>query len=144
MVLAFIDDLEPRKQALHSEWQRAGECLHLLSVISPIADDLAVVFLPLLPAGLHELLAERGVALVPVPEEEYLTLGCGTPSAARSPSSRSSSPTPPAGGRSHSPACRSRRPPSPMAPTVRRWRRLRPTASDLTGPARSRRQSFAT
>ena len=53
-----------------------AECLHLLSVISPIADDLAVVFMPQLPAGLYELLAERGVALVPVPEEEILSQGC--------------------------------------------------------------------
>jgi dimethylargininase len=53
-----------------------AECLHLLSVISPIADDLAAVFLPQLPAGLYELLAERCVALVPVPEEEILGQGC--------------------------------------------------------------------
>jgi dimethylargininase len=53
-----------------------AECLHLLSVISPIADDLAAVFLPQLPAGLYELLAERCVALVPVPEEEILSQGC--------------------------------------------------------------------
>ena len=36
-----------------------AECLHLLSVISPVADDLAAVFLPQLPAGLYELLADR-------------------------------------------------------------------------------------
>jgi N-dimethylarginine dimethylaminohydrolase len=53
-----------------------AECLHLLSVISPISDDLAVVFLPQVPAGLYELLAERCVALVPVPEEEILSQGC--------------------------------------------------------------------
>ncbi len=53
-----------------------GECLHLLSVISPVADDLAVVFLPQLPAGLYELLAERCVALVAVDEDEMPTLGC--------------------------------------------------------------------
>jgi N-dimethylarginine dimethylaminohydrolase len=53
-----------------------AECLHLLSVISPIADDLAVVFMPQLPAGLYELLAETCVALVPVPEEEILSQGC--------------------------------------------------------------------
>ena len=53
-----------------------GDCLHLLSVISPVADDLAVVFLPQLPAGLYELLGERCVSLVPVPEEELLTQGC--------------------------------------------------------------------
>jgi N-dimethylarginine dimethylaminohydrolase len=53
-----------------------AECLHLMSVISPIADDLAVVFLPQLPAGLYELLAQRCVALIPVPEEEILSQGC--------------------------------------------------------------------
>jgi dimethylargininase len=53
-----------------------GECLHLMSVISPIADDLAVVFLPQLPAGLYELLGQRCVAIVPVPEEEIVSQGC--------------------------------------------------------------------
>jgi dimethylargininase len=53
-----------------------AECLHLLSLISPIADDLAVVHLPQLPAGLHELLNEHSVDLVPVAEEEIATQGC--------------------------------------------------------------------
>jgi N-dimethylarginine dimethylaminohydrolase len=43
-----------------------GECLHLLSVISPLAADAAAVYLPLLPAGLHGLLVELGVGLVEV------------------------------------------------------------------------------
>ena len=49
--------------------------IHLLSVISPVADDLAVVYLPLLPVGLWELLRERGVAMIPVPPEEFDSLG---------------------------------------------------------------------
>jgi N-dimethylarginine dimethylaminohydrolase len=53
-----------------------GECLHLLSLISPVADDLAVAFLPQLPSGLWELCAELGVRLLPVPAEEVPTLGC--------------------------------------------------------------------
>jgi N-dimethylarginine dimethylaminohydrolase len=53
-----------------------GECLHLLSLISPVADDLAVAHLPQLPAGLYELLGEIGVRLVPVPTSEVPTLGC--------------------------------------------------------------------
>jgi N-dimethylarginine dimethylaminohydrolase len=57
-------------------WKGAAELVHLLSVISPVADDVAVVFLPLLPAGLHELLNDLGVRLVEVPEAEYATLGC--------------------------------------------------------------------
>jgi dimethylargininase len=52
------------------------ECLHLLSLISPVADDLACAYLPLLPAGLYELLCDLGVRLLPVPREEFPTLGC--------------------------------------------------------------------
>jgi dimethylargininase len=57
-------------------WKGAGELIHLMSVISPIADDLAVVFMPLFPCGLLELLQERDVRLVEVPAEEFLSLGC--------------------------------------------------------------------
>jgi dimethylargininase len=53
----------------------AGEVLHLLSLISPLADDLAVVYLPLLPARLVELLAARGIQLVSVPDDEFETMG---------------------------------------------------------------------
>jgi len=57
-------------------WRGAAELVHLLSVISPVADDAAVVFLPLLPAGLYALLGDLGIRLIEVPEEEYPTLGC--------------------------------------------------------------------
>jgi N-dimethylarginine dimethylaminohydrolase len=57
-------------------WKGPAELVHLLSVISPVADDVAVVFLPLLPVGLWQLLGELGVRLVEVPEDEYGTLGC--------------------------------------------------------------------
>jgi len=53
-----------------------AECLHLLSLISPVAEELAVAFLPQLPAGLFELLAERQIKLLEVPEAEMPTLGC--------------------------------------------------------------------
>jgi dimethylargininase len=53
-----------------------GECLHLLSVVSPVADDLAVVYLPQLPVGLWELLAELGIRTIAVPPDEYATLAC--------------------------------------------------------------------
>jgi N-dimethylarginine dimethylaminohydrolase len=53
-----------------------GECLHLLSLISPVAGDLAVVFLPQLPSGLYELLRDLDISLVPVPAEEVPSLGC--------------------------------------------------------------------
>jgi len=57
-------------------WRGDAELVHLLSVISPVADDLAVVYLPLLPAGLHELVADLGIRMIEVPEREYSTLGC--------------------------------------------------------------------
>jgi dimethylargininase len=57
-------------------WRGPAELVHLLSVVSPVADDLAVVFLPLLPVGLWDLLGELGIRLVEVPEAEYPTLGC--------------------------------------------------------------------
>jgi dimethylargininase len=52
-----------------------AEVLHLMSLVSPLADDLAVVYLPLLPVRLVGLLAEREIRLVEVPEEEFWTMG---------------------------------------------------------------------
>jgi N-dimethylarginine dimethylaminohydrolase len=57
-------------------WRGPAKLVHLLSVISPVADDLAVVFPPLLPVGLWELLGELGIESLAVPEEEFATLGC--------------------------------------------------------------------
>ena len=51
------------------------DCLHLMSLISMIDHDLAVVFLPLLSVPFVELLAERGLQFVDVPEEEVSTMG---------------------------------------------------------------------
>src|SRR5436190_24060906 len=56
-------------------WKGPAELVHLMSVISPIADDLAVVFTPLLPVGLWQLLMDLGYRLIDVPEAEYPTLG---------------------------------------------------------------------
>jgi N-dimethylarginine dimethylaminohydrolase len=57
-------------------WKGPAELVHLLSVVSPVADDLAVVYLPLLPVGLWELLRDLDYRLVEVPDEEFPTLGC--------------------------------------------------------------------
>ncbi len=57
-------------------WRGPDELVHLMSVISPVADDLAVVYRPLLPVGLWQLLEELGIRLVDVPGDEYPTLGC--------------------------------------------------------------------
>ena len=51
-------------------------CLHLMSVVSPVRDDLAVVYERLAPVALLEELRRRGMELIAVPDEDWLTLGC--------------------------------------------------------------------
>ncbi len=50
-------------------------CLHLLSLLSPLADDLVVAYPPLLPVRLAQLLDELDVEVVVVPDDEFETLG---------------------------------------------------------------------
>jgi arginine deiminase len=57
-------------------WNGPADVLHLMSFISLLDDDLAVVYRRILPVPLFELLTVFGVELVDVPEEEYETLGC--------------------------------------------------------------------
>jgi N-dimethylarginine dimethylaminohydrolase len=47
-----------------------------MSLISPVADRLAVVYLPLLAVSFVELLQERGWGFVEVPDEEFESMGC--------------------------------------------------------------------
>ena len=57
-------------------WRGPAELVHLMSVISPVADDLAVIFRPLMPVGLWQLIEELGFRVVDVPGAEFPTLGC--------------------------------------------------------------------
>ena len=52
-----------------------GDLVHLMSLIHPIADDLAVVVLPLLPVGLWQLLQDMGYRLIEVDPVEADTCG---------------------------------------------------------------------
>jgi N-dimethylarginine dimethylaminohydrolase len=53
-------------------WQGEEACLHLMSVISPLADDLALVYAPLLPAAFWQMLRERGIRLVEGDADEFV------------------------------------------------------------------------
>jgi N-dimethylarginine dimethylaminohydrolase len=53
----------------------SDEVMHLLSFVSPVASDLAVAYLPLMPVRLVQLLEARGIRLVEVPDEEFDTMG---------------------------------------------------------------------
>ena len=56
-------------------WNGRGEVLHLMSFISPLDRDLALVYTRIAPVRLLELLAERGISVVEVPDEEFETQG---------------------------------------------------------------------
>jgi N-dimethylarginine dimethylaminohydrolase len=56
-------------------WNGRGEVMHLMSLISPLADDLALVYPRLAPVRLIELLRERGIETIDVPDEEFETMG---------------------------------------------------------------------
>jgi N-dimethylarginine dimethylaminohydrolase len=55
-------------------YQGPDACLHLMSLISLLAQDLAVVYLPLLAVPFVQALERRGVRLLAVPEAEFLTM----------------------------------------------------------------------
>jgi dimethylargininase len=50
-------------------------CLHLMSFVSPLDVDLAVAFLPMVPVRLLELLHDRDVSVVGVPDDEFASMG---------------------------------------------------------------------
>jgi arginine deiminase len=57
-------------------WNGENECLHLMSMISPVDSDLAVVYSRLMPVPFRSYLLERGMRLVEVPDEEYDSFAC--------------------------------------------------------------------
>ena len=46
-------------------------CLHLMSIVSPLDHDLALVFKPLLPDSLHDVLTDFGFELLFAPDDEF-------------------------------------------------------------------------
>jgi dimethylargininase len=56
-------------------WHGPDECLHLLSLISPLDEKLAVVHRPLMPVPFLEELAARAWELIDIPDEEFATQG---------------------------------------------------------------------
>jgi N-dimethylarginine dimethylaminohydrolase len=53
-----------------------SDVFHLMSVLSPLDKDLAVVYLPLMPVRLVQFLESRGIRFIEVPNEEFDTMGC--------------------------------------------------------------------
>ena len=56
-------------------WNGATEVMHLMSFLSPLDRDLALVYTRIAPTRLMWLLAERGIDVVEVPDTEFDTQG---------------------------------------------------------------------
>lgn len=52
------------------------DVFHLMSILSPVDTNLAVVYSPLMPIKFRNELLNRGFELVEVPEEEFESMGC--------------------------------------------------------------------
>lgn len=51
--------------------QGEGACLHLMSIASPLADDLTLVHAPMLPVAFWQLLKANGIRLLEAPASEF-------------------------------------------------------------------------
>lgn len=70
------DDVENFLVVPLPHWDGPAGVMHLMSLISPVDRDLAVVYSRLLPVFFRNWLAEHCVTLVEVPDEEFASLGC--------------------------------------------------------------------
>ena len=76
--IAALESAFPGVQVLTFDlphWNGRGEVMHLMSFISPLDRDLALVYPRIAPVRLLELLAARGIEVVEVPDEEFETQG---------------------------------------------------------------------
>lgn len=58
------------------QWNGLDDVFHLMSILSPLDDDLAVVYSRLMPAPFRQRLLDRGLHLIETPDDEFDTLGC--------------------------------------------------------------------
>lgn len=63
-------------------WTGPGDCLHLMSNVSPIDHGLYLVYSRLLSVPFRQYLIKRGIKLLEVPDEEYESMGCNVLSVA--------------------------------------------------------------
>jgi N-dimethylarginine dimethylaminohydrolase len=57
-------------------WRGPNDVFHLMSILSPLDHDLALVYSPLLPAMFRVELLARDFELVEVPDAEFETMAC--------------------------------------------------------------------
>lgn len=57
-------------------WRGSSDVFHLMSILSPIDHNLALVYSPLMPVPFRETLLQRNIELIEVPDKEFETMGC--------------------------------------------------------------------
>ena len=57
-------------------WEGPNDCLHLMSNLSPVDENLFLVYSRLLPVSFIKYLVDRKIKLIEVPDEEYYSMGC--------------------------------------------------------------------
>lgn len=57
-------------------WNGQNDCFHLMSIISPVDGDLAVVYSRLMPIPFRQRLISLGIELIEVPDNEFVSMGC--------------------------------------------------------------------
>tara|TARA_B100000287_G_scaffold119635_1_gene111610 strand:+ start:427 stop:1284 length:858 start_codon:yes stop_codon:yes gene_type:complete len=57
-------------------WEGPNDCLHLMSNLSPIDENLFLVYSRLLPVSFIKYLLDYKIKLIEVPDEEYYSMGC--------------------------------------------------------------------
>lgn len=56
--------------------EHPDDVFHLMSMISPLDGDLALIYRPLMPPSFLDWLGARGLNFVEVPEDEFESMGC--------------------------------------------------------------------
>ena len=69
------DSIDELVEVALPHWRGPGDVFHLMSIVSPVDRDLAVVYSPLMPVSFRLHLLERGTSLIEVPDDEFVTMG---------------------------------------------------------------------
>lgn len=70
------DDVDEAIAVPLPHWNGPSDVLHIMSFISPIAPDIALVYSRMMPVPFRNRLLDTGIRLVEVPDEEYDSMGC--------------------------------------------------------------------
>ena len=74
--LLLSDQIETVITVSIPHWNGPGDCLHLMSNLSPIDHDLYLVYTRLLPVSFIKYLLDQNIELIDVPDDEYESMGC--------------------------------------------------------------------